>query len=203
MLTVMDREAWNARYSQKELVWTAEANRFLVQEVESLPPGHALDVAAGEGRNAVWLAERGWRVHAIDFADLGLAKGRKLAEARGVEVAFEQQDLREYTPRAAGYDLVLVFYLHLPWHELLPIVKKCEAAVAPGGTFLLVGHDLENLEHGHGGPPSASVLYTARQIADALDDLEIEKAERVERVVKTDDGDATALDCLVRARRPK
>ena len=75
----MEREDWNLRYAAAEFVWTVKANRFLMDEVVGLAPGRALDLAAGEGRNAVWLAEQGWQVQAVDFADLALAKGRMLA----------------------------------------------------------------------------------------------------------------------------
>ena len=72
----MDREAWNGRYRTYELVWRAEPNRFLVEEVEGLTPGRALDVACGEGRNAVWVASRRWKVVGVDFSSVGLAKAR-------------------------------------------------------------------------------------------------------------------------------
>ena len=79
----MDQRFWDERYAGADLVWTAEANRFVVDEVADLPPGRAVDLAAGECRNAVWLAERGWEVDAVDFSAVGLAKGERLAEHRG------------------------------------------------------------------------------------------------------------------------
>jgi 2-polyprenyl-3-methyl-5-hydroxy-6-metoxy-1,4-benzoquinol methylase len=108
------REDWNARYAQKELLWTAEPNRLLAAEVASLEPGRALDVACGEGRNAVWLAERGWRVTGVDFADVALTKAAELAAARGVEVEWVPADVLEYEPPARSFDLVVVLYLQLP-----------------------------------------------------------------------------------------
>jgi ubiquinone/menaquinone biosynthesis C-methylase UbiE len=77
--TRVDSQEWDRRYAAAELVWTAEPNRFAVAELQDLPPGRALDVAAGEGRNAVWLASRGWQVTAVDFSAAGLDKGRRLA----------------------------------------------------------------------------------------------------------------------------
>ncbi len=74
----MDRNAWDERYAGDELVWSAQPNRFLVAEVETLPPGRALDLACGEGRNAVWLAERGWDVTGVDFSNAGIDKARRL-----------------------------------------------------------------------------------------------------------------------------
>jgi len=120
----MDRDDWNQRYAAQELIWTATANRFVVAEARDLPPGRALDLAAGEGRNAVWLAEQGWTVLAVDFSDVALDKGKRLAASRGVaeRVAFDVADLRAYTPEARAFDLVALAYLQLPQDELAPIL---------------------------------------------------------------------------------
>jgi SAM-dependent methyltransferase len=142
---VMDASDWDRRYQGSELLWGAGPNRFLAEEVDDLAPGRALDLAAGEGRNAIWLAERGWRVRAIDFSPVALERARRLASDRGVEVDFVEADLTTYQPETQAFDLVAVFYLHVPWRELEPILRRAAAAVAPGGTFLLVGHDLSNL----------------------------------------------------------
>jgi len=198
----MDREAWNRRYAGSELVWTAQPNRFLVAEASGLRPGRALDLACGEGRNAVWLAEQGWQVTGVDFSEVALDKARDLAAARGVEAEWEQADLLAYQPAPRAFDLVLVFYLQLPAAQRRTIVRAAADAVAPGATLLLVAHDRSNLEHGHGGPQQPAVLYTAGEVVADLDGsgLEIERAERVERPVQTPDGERIALDALVRAR---
>ena len=94
----MDAEGWDRRYEGSDLLWTAEPNRFLVAEVAGLEPGRALDVGTGEGRNAVWLAEQGWRVTGVDFSAVGLEKARHLATARGVEVEWVLADLSHYQP---------------------------------------------------------------------------------------------------------
>ena len=203
--TTMEREDWNLRYEGTAFLWTVEANRFVAAEVAHLSPGSALDLAAGEGRNAVWLAEPGWRVRAVDFSDVAIDKGKQLAAAREVEdrIDFEVADLRGYEPETHRYDLVSLIYLQLPQAELVPIIQRSARAVAPGGTFLLVGHDSANLARGHGGPRHPDVLYTASQVVAALDgELEIEKAGPVERPVETDEGPKVAIDCLVRAKRP-
>lgn len=201
----MKREDWNERYRAQELVWTATANRFLVAETADLPPGRALDLAAGEGRNAVWLAEQGWTVHAVDFSDVAIDKGRRLAGARKVadRVRFEVADLQSYEPPPKSFDLVALLYLQIPQDELSPILLRAARAVAPGGSFLLVAHDSTNLTRGYGGPQSPEVLYTAEQVVAALGgELEVKKAGTVERPVETDEGTKVAIDCLVRALRP-
>ena len=200
----MEREDWNQRYAAEELIWTAKANRFLMEETVELAPGSALDVATGEGRNAVWLAEQGWVVRAVDFSDVAIAKARRLALVRNVheDIDFREADLRKYEMEFHRFDLVALIYLQIPQSELLPILLRAARAVAPGGTFVLVGHDSENLLHGYGGPQRADMLYTAEQVVAALgNELVIEKAARVERSVETPDGIRVALDCLVRAKR--
>jgi len=195
----MKAEAWNARYAQKELVWSAGPNRFLVAEVADLPPGRALDLACGEGRNAIWLAEQGWQVTGVDFADVAIEKARAIAAKRGVDVDFRVADLLAFEPPEQAFDLVIVFYLQLVAGELGPVLERAARAVAPGGTFLLVGHDSRNLTDGHGGPQDPRVLFRPEDVVAAIGDLEVERAEPVERPVEAEG--AVAIDALVRARR--
>ncbi|MDW8338931.1 MAG: class I SAM-dependent methyltransferase [Thermoleophilia bacterium] len=196
----MRREDWNRRYAAKELLWSAGPSRFLVAEVEGLAPGRALDLACGEGRNAVWLASRGWRVTAVDFAEVAIARAARRAEREGLEVDLVCADLLEYEPEERAFDLVLVFYLQLPAAERRLVLQRAAGAVAPGGTFLLVGHERANLEQGTGGPSDPRVLYAPEEIAAELPGLEIERAERVFREVEG--AERPAIDALVRARRP-
>ena len=198
----MDSNAWDERYAGADLVWTAVPNRFLVSEVEALPAGRALDLACGEGRNAVWLAERGWDVTGVDFSNVGLDKARRLADARGVSVHWELADATEYTPLPESFDLVIVMYLHLPEASRRLVFQQAAAGVAPGGTLLVVGHDITNRSDGWGGPRDSAVLYGPDDVVADLDGLETVKAERVRRPVPTDDGEKIAIDVLVRATRP-
>lgn len=198
----MDSEAWNRRYEGSELVWTAEANRFLVEEARDLTPGRALDLGCGEGRNAVWLAERGWDVTAVDFSEMGLAKAARLADAREVFVKWVLGDVRVHVPDPLVFDLVVVLYLHLPPSERRAAHARAAGAVAPGGLLLVVGHDSTNRDEGHGGPQDPAILFTPREVAAELPELEVERAERVRRPVATEAGEVEAIDALVRARRP-
>ncbi len=195
------REDWNARYAQKELLWTAQPNRLFAAEVEGIEPGRALDVACGEGRNAVWLAELGWNVTGIDFSDVALGKAAELARARGVEVEWVAADVLVHEPAPGAFDLVAVLYLQLPHDELARALRRAARAVAPGGALIVLGHDTRNLTDGYGGPRDPSVLFTPADVVASLDDLVVERAETVERTVTLDDGDAVALDAFVRAAR--
>jgi SAM-dependent methyltransferase len=200
----MDSQGWDRRYAGRELVWTSEPNRFLVQEVDGLAPGRALDLACGEGRNAIWLAERGWQATGVDFSPVGLEKARQLEATRGVHPQWIAADLLDYRPEPGTFELVIVFYLQVPAAERTPILKTAATAVAAGGTLLLVGHDASNIADGYGGPQDPAVLYTAEDVTCDLQGtgLRIERGERVQRPVQTPEGERIALDALVRASRP-
>ena len=198
----MDRDDWNARYSGAELLWKAEPNRFLVEEIAGLQPGRALDVACGEGRNAVWLAGRGWRVTGVDFSDVALSKARRLADDRAASVDWVNADLADWDPPEDVFDLVIVFYLQLPEAERHRVYGRMAGGLVSGGTMLVVGHDSENLTGGYGGPQDPRFLFSAQDVAGDLPGLKIVKAEQVRRPVDTEDGVRTALDALVRAVRP-
>jgi 2-polyprenyl-3-methyl-5-hydroxy-6-metoxy-1,4-benzoquinol methylase len=195
----VEREDWNRRHGESGQLFGVDPNRFLVAEVVDLAPGRALDLACGAGRNAVWLAERGWTVTGADFSDVGLENARGLAAERGVEVEWLVADLREWEPAARAFDLVVVLYLQLPAEELGPIMRRAAEAVADGGTILVVGHHSANIAEGSSGPQDPRVLFTAEEVAAELDGLEIEKAERVLRPIEAE---RDAIDALVRARRP-
>ncbi len=201
----MDRQQWDERYSSAEFEWSVHPNQFVAAELTGLAPGRALDLAAGEGRNSVWLAGQGWSVTAVDFSRVGLEKGRKLAAARGVpegRVEWVVADLAEYTPARDAFDLVVIAYFQAEAALLAQVLAGAAAALVPGGTLLVVGHDLTNLTEGTGGPQSPDVLYTPEAITAALPGLRIVRAGRVRRTVERDGTQATAIDTLVRAERP-
>jgi SAM-dependent methyltransferase len=194
------REDWDRRYAEVENLWALRPNRFLVGEAGELEPGRALDLACGEGQNAIWLASLGWDVVGVDFSEVAIAKARARAERDGVDAEFVCADLVAYVPEAGAFDLVLVLYLHIPAEERRAVLERAAAALAPGGTFVFVGHDLTNLTDGVGGPSDPQILCTPEQIAAELPGVEMQKAERVLRNVAGEERDA--IDALVRARKP-
>jgi SAM-dependent methyltransferase len=197
----MDSAGWDARYEQTDLVWGGEPNRFVAAELADLPVGRALDLGAGEGRNAIWLASRGWRVTAVDFSAVAINRGHQWAHYRRVDVDWLVADLRDYDPEPAAFDAVIVAYLHVTPPDLEPILVRAAGAVVPGGRILVIGHDRTNLEEGIGGPQIPEILYTPQSVAASLPGLDIIRAERVRRPVPTDDGERTAIDTLVSAVR--
>jgi SAM-dependent methyltransferase len=192
----MDAAGWDERYAASELVWSAEPNRFVAEVCADLAPGRALDLAAGEGRNTIWLARRGWTVTAADFSQVGLDKGRRLADHAGVadRVAWVLADATTAL-WPAEHDLVVVAYLQLVEAERRAAALRAFGALQPGGRFVWVGHDSSNLADGTGGPQDPSVLMTADDVLLDLtgEPFDVVRAERVARPV----GDATAYDCLL------
>jgi 2-polyprenyl-3-methyl-5-hydroxy-6-metoxy-1,4-benzoquinol methylase len=200
----VDRHQWDERYGGDELLWTSAPNQFLVSEVAGLPAGSAVDLACGEGRNAVWLAEQGWVVTGVDFSSVGLAKAQRLAQSRQVDVRWVESAVQEWTAPADGFDLVAVFYLQLPQPERSVALTVAAASVAPGGTLLVVAHDRDNLTRGFGGPPDDAVLYSVGDVTDVAEanGLIVQRAEQAVRFVETESGVREAIDTLVRAVRP-
>jgi SAM-dependent methyltransferase len=202
----MDADDWDRRYADAELVWSETPNQFVAEQLADLPPGRAVDLAAGEGRNAIWLARRGWEVTAVDFSQVALDKGRRLAG----DTPIDWQCADATTWRAsAPYDLALIAYLQLPAEQRRAVVRSAFAALREGGTLLLVAHDSTNLLEGTGGPQDPAVLMSADDVLADLggESFEVIRAERIARTVEPGHGedpdrpDRTAWDCLVRVER--
>ena len=200
----MDASAWDQRYAGSDLVWSATPNQFVAAELADLPPGRAADLAAGEGRNALWLATLGWQVSAVDFSAVGLDKGRAVEATLDLEhpVDWVCTDVLAWAP-AVAYDLVVIAYLQVVATERREAVRRAAEALRPGGTLLVVAHDTTNLTEGVGGPQDVSVLMTAEDVLADLDgiDVDVVRAERVAREVPGEDAPATAYDALVRVVR--
>lgn len=201
----MDATDWDRRYADTEMVWSVTPNVFVEAECADLEPGRALDLAAGEGRNAIWLARKGWQVTAVDFSGVGLDKGRTIAGEACVR--WVCADATTYTTQAP-MDLVVIAYLQLPAPERRAAVRGGFETLRPGGTLLLVAHDSTNLAEGTGGPKDPAVLMTADDVLGDLDGLafDVVRAGRVERRVADPDGHresagSVAYDCLVRVVR--
>lgn len=191
-------ERWDERYAAREYLWDVTPNRFVERYCSDLEPGTAIDLAAGEGRNAVWLATKGWHVTAVDFSRVGLDKARRLAADHGVtdEVDIVNADALTFEP-SEPVDLVVIAYLQIPAEQQRTALMHAASWLQPGGTILIVAHDRSNVEHGHGGPPDPDVCYTVESTTTALEGLEVTTAEITEREVDTDEGPRIALDTLV------
>lgn len=196
------RVGWDERHAAGDFEGEGP-NPALVSAVSRWPTGRALELAAGSGTNAVWLARQGWRTTAVDWSSVGLANGRAKAAAAGVDVEWLERNLFDWSPPVRSYELVVIVYLHLPPDERRPVYSGAAAAVAPGGRLVVVGHDRLNATEGQGGPPDPERLFTAgeigREMIAADPELEIERAEVFRRVPPPGRGPIDAL--LVLRRR--
>lgn len=208
----MTSEDWDARYRGAAYVWTADPNRFVVEQVRAaaLLPGdgrRALDFACGEGRNAVWLAEQGFAATGVDFSASGLDKGRRLAVDRGVEVEWVCADVTSWDPPDRAFDLVVVAYLQLAVDDRRAALARAVGALAPGVTLVVVAHDSANLTEGTGGPQDPAFLYTPGDIVADLTSAGLAAGVAVAvddagtRPRPVDGEPRPALDAVVRAHR--
>lgn len=195
----MDAHAWDERYAATESVWSSEPNRFVAEVVEPWRAGRALDLACGEGRNAIWLARQGWGVTAADFSEVAIDKARRASAAAdlGVDVDWHVADATRSIVDPASVDLVVICYLQLPEAQMLDVAACTREALAPGGAVVVVSHALANLTGGIGGPQDPAVLPTPDQIVGWFDGLTVERSGHVTRTVPTPDGDRDAIDALV------
>ena len=187
---------WDQRYEGAELAWSAEPNLFLPPLVEGLEPGRALDIACGEGRNAIWLARQGWEVTAVDFSPVGIEKAWQLSD--GVDVEWVVADVTLYEPTTT-FDLVVVFYLHVLPEDLAAVMQMATEALAPGGTLFAVGHAVRNLTDGHGGPQYPEILWDEATIAPMVGQLDV--VELGERLRPIADADVAAVDTVLHATK--
>lgn len=211
--TMFTAPYWDERYGGAASIWSGNPNQRLVEQASDLAPGRALDVGCGEGADAIWLARRGWQVTAVDVSSVALERAAQLAASAGPEVshriAWRQADLRVWAPEPSSYDLVSAHFMYLPQPALRALHGSLAAAVRPGGTLLIVGHDPTDLHKRPREPQMAELMYTATDVAAVLEatpdgaaQWDIEVCEVQPRVQPGPDGEPMQLnDAVLRARR--
>ncbi|MBW3666330.1 MAG: methyltransferase domain-containing protein [Actinobacteria bacterium] len=192
----MDAAAWDQRYRETDRLWSQGPNLFVADRLSVAAPGVGLDLASGEGRNAVWLAGQGWKMTAVDFSEVAVERGRQASE----DVEFVVADVLEWEAER-NFDLALIAYLHLEEAALREVVERAAGWLEPYGELFMIGHDRSNLELGHGGPQSPEILWDVPTISGWLGDLRLVESVVVRRPVQTEEGVVYARDALVRARR--
>lgn len=196
---------WNDRFATADYVFGKDPAAFLVEHAHWLTPGaQGLSVADGEGRNAVYMAERGVETVAMDASENAVAKARALARERGVEVAFHCADIFDWHWEPEAFDLVVaVFIQFLSPPERDAIFAGMVQTLKPGGVLLLHGYTPEQIAHGTGGPRVAENLYTEALLRESFTGLEIVELRAYEREIREGVGHSglSALIDLV-ARKP-
>ncbi|HLL67714.1 MAG TPA: methyltransferase domain-containing protein [Micromonosporaceae bacterium] len=203
------REYWDERYGSADQIWSGNANPHLVATAADLVPGAAVDVGSGEGADALWLASRGWRVTAVDVSGVALSRAARRATEAGAEIAgritWQQADVLSWDPAPERFDLVSAQFMHLPRPALEALHRRLAAAVTPGGTLLIVGHDLSDLETTMGRPHFPELMFTAEQIAATLDPRQwhIVAASPQRQATDPDGRSITIRDAVLRAVRQR
>jgi SAM-dependent methyltransferase len=201
-----DQAFWDERYRSQSTLWSGNPNRHLIAEAKELAPGTALDVGAGEGADAIWLAERGWQVTGVDISAVALERAAGHATQAGVagRIQWVQRDLMDGEPVPGAYDLVSAQYLHLPTAARRTLVASLAAAVAPGGTLLIVGHHPSDMQTSMPRPQRPELFFTGDDIAGQLDPAGWDiVTNAVAPRTATDPGGrpVTIHDAVLRARR--
>lgn len=186
---------WDQRYAENQQ-WSTGPNALVAELLDDLPPGDAVDLAAGEGRHALWLASRGWRVTAVDFSAVGLSRGQTLPGAE--RVTWVTADVLAWDTEPESLDLVLLAYLHVPEADLTGLLTRAVGWLRPGGRLLVVGHDVDNIGHGVGGPQDPAILHSVERLRPVAALLDVDRLEQVRRETPA----GVALDTLLWGRRP-
>jgi SAM-dependent methyltransferase len=179
----MDVSFWNNRYAVAGHVYGEAPNAFVAQVAPQIPAGPVLCLAEGEGRNAVYLATLGHRVTAVDQSEVGLAKARRLAKTRGVEMETRVTDIANYAIAASAWAGIIATFAHLPPALRRRIHREVVAGLQPGGIFILEAYTPAQLAFGTGGPKSPELLMTLAGLRDELSGLVLLVGREIEREV--------------------
>lgn len=195
-------EGWNERYRGSSHIWSGDPNPVLIAETSDLTPGTALDAGAGEGADALWLASRGWDVTGADLSAVAVDRAQAKSREFGVQVTWLHTDLVRERPPGV-YDLVSAFFLHMPAADRQALWRNLAAAVSPGGTLLVVGHDPSDMNTTMRRPPLAEMGWTADEVAGVLGQgWTVVTAEARPRLATDPGGNSVTIhDAVVRARR--
>ncbi len=184
----MDAAFWNNRYAAPHFVYGETPNAFVAEVASRIPAGSVLCLAEGEGRNAVHLATLGHRVTAVDQSEAGLAKARRLAAARGVEIKTVQADLGSFAIAPGAWSGIVATFAHLPPAIRNKVHAQAVRGLRPGGLFILEAYTPAQLAFDTGGPKSPELLMTLAGLRNELTGLELLVGREIEREVIEGDG---------------
>jgi SAM-dependent methyltransferase len=205
---ILDQAFWDERYQSSDALWSGHPNPQLVTEATGLVPGAALDVGCGEGADAIWLAEHGWQVTAVDISPVALDRGAAHACDAGNDVAqritWLHADLTTWVPADTTYELVSAQFMQLPANLRPALHCRLAASVSPGGSLLVVGHHPSDLQTTVPRPPVRELFFTAGDVAASLDphrwDVVVSES-RARHVLDPEGRTTTIHDAVLRARR--
>ena len=172
---------WDERYSGETYAYGTEPNDFLIEMSGQLPTGKILCLGEGEGRNAVWLAQQGHEVTAVDASSVGLKKAQRLANSRGVQIKTVHADLSTFVVDSGTWDGVVSIFCHLPPGLRADVHRRCVAGLRPGGVMLLEAYTPRQLDYATGGPPTVELMMDSETLRIELAGLEFLHLRECER----------------------
>jgi len=179
---------WDQRYNEAGFAYGDQPNGFLVEQVRMLKPGTCLCLAEGQGRNAIWLAQQGFSVTAMDQSPVGMTRAQHLAAERGVAIDTQVGDLTDFDLGDSRWDNIVSIFGHLPSGLRRSVHQRIVQALKPGGVFLLEAYTPEQLDMpGTGGPSDPDMLPTAGMVRSEAEGLEFMIAREVNREVNEGD----------------
>ena len=184
----MDAAFWNNRFAAPHFIYGETPNAFVAEMASQIPAGPVLCLAEGEGRNAVHLATLGHRVTAVDQSEAGLAKARRLAAVRGVEIETVLADLGNFIIKPGVWSGIVATFAHLPPAIRRKVHAQAEDGLRPGGVVILEAYTPAQLAFDTGGPKSPELLMTLVGLREELAGLEFVIGREIEREVIEGDG---------------
>ena len=167
----MSKEMWEQRYAEPDYVYGTDPNEIFKQELDKLAPGKILLPAEGEGRNAVYAAEKGWIVSAFDQSDEGRKKALRLAANRNVTIDYLLRDLETVEYPENYFDAIALVFVHTNAAKRNQIHTNLIRFLKPGGTLILTGYTKEQLQYDSGGPRELSMLFSQEELKDDFSGL--------------------------------
>lgn len=164
----MSKEFWNERFSTEDYIYGTEPNEFFKEQIQLIKPGKILLPAEGEGRNGVYAASIGWSVDAVDFSVVAKEKALKLAETKSVKINYFISDLSDFKYPQNYYDVVGIFFLHLPYEDRINIHSKLVSSLKPGGRIILEVFNKNQIHNSSGGPKDLELLYDEKDVLDSF-----------------------------------
>ena len=168
------KDFWNERFSQKEFIYGKEPNNFFKEELDKLEPGKLLLIGEGEGRNAVYAAQKGWNVDAFDWSAEGKRKAEKFAEEKKVEINYTIQDLNNFLPKENYYDAAGIVFVHLEEVLREAVHQKINNSLKHSGSVIMEVYEKEQMKYNSGGPKTSALLYSLEEIYEDFQDLDFQ-----------------------------
>ena len=190
---------WNERYAIEDYAYGKEPNDFLRRTADDILPGEVLCLGEGEGRNAVFLAQLGFSVTAVDLSEVGLTKAQRLARDRGVSIKTIQADLADFDIAPESWGAIVSIFCHLPPEIRVPVHRRVVAGLRPGGTLVYEGYHPDQLQFGTGGPQDPALLPDLNQLRDDFSGLNLQCMQELERPVNEGlyhQGDSSVVQIL-------